>query len=153
MHRLRILTSRLSQLRPSPRLQQAVSIRAHVTHRRLTSRASDDPPVKFPAKSRVAPPAAQASSKPAANGVATTSNPRLFMVFTCAKCNTRAVKNFTRNAYERGVVIITCPGCEARHVIADNLGWFGKHRNVEEILKEKGESIRRVTDGDIDFVP
>jgi protein import protein ZIM17 len=36
-----------------------------------------------------------------------------------------------------------------RHLIADNLGWFkestedGKLRNVEDLLRSRGESIRR----------
>ena len=36
-----------------------------------------------------------------------------------------------------------------RHLIADNLGWFkdstedGKLRNVEDLLRARGESIRR----------
>lgn len=47
------------------------------------------------------------------------------MVFTCAKCDTRAVKAFTRQAYEHGLVLITCPGCKSMHLIADHLGWFG----------------------------
>lgn len=47
------------------------------------------------------------------------------IVFTCAKCDTRAVKSFTRQAYEAGVVLLTCPGCQAMHLIADHLGWFG----------------------------
>jgi hypothetical protein len=47
------------------------------------------------------------------------------IVFTCAKCDTRAVKAFTRQAYEAGLVLITCPGCQSMHLIADHLGWFG----------------------------
>ncbi|MEW5308202.1 MAG: hypothetical protein WDW38_000179 [Sanguina aurantia] len=50
----------------------------------------------------------------------------LAIVFTCGKCETRSTKSFSRQAYEKGVVIITCPGCEARHLIADNLGWLGE---------------------------
>jgi hypothetical protein len=47
------------------------------------------------------------------------------IVFTCAKCDTRAVKAFTRQAYEAGLVLINCPGCQSMHLIADHLGWFG----------------------------
>lgn len=74
------------------------------------------------------------------------------MVFTCVKCETRAVKSFTKAAYEKGVVLVQCPGCQNRHVIADNLGWFGEQKNIEEVLREKGETVRRVTDSDLDFV-
>lgn len=93
--------------------------------RHLCSSSSDPPPLKF------------------------------HMVFTCAKCETRAVKSFTKNAYEKGVVIITCPGCESRHLIADNLGWFGAddESNIEKILAKKGQSVTTVTDNDIDYTP
>ena len=48
------------------------------------------------------------------------------MVFTCGRCNTRAAKAFSKASYERGVVIVDCPGCHSKHLIADNLGWFGQ---------------------------
>lgn len=48
------------------------------------------------------------------------------MLFTCGKCDTRAAKAFSRQSYETGVVIVECPGCSSRHLIADHLGWFGQ---------------------------
>jgi hypothetical protein len=47
------------------------------------------------------------------------------IAFTCGKCDSRTVKAFSRQAYEQGVVLITCPSCKAMHLIADHLGWFG----------------------------
>lgn len=49
---------------------------------------------------------------------------KMAIAFTCARCETRIRKRFSRQAYCHGIVIITCPGCQVRHLIADNIGWF-----------------------------
>ncbi|KAL1406329.1 hypothetical protein Q8F55_008028 [Vanrija albida] len=90
--------------------------------------------------------------------------PRLAMTFTCTHdgCGHRSTHEFARKSYEKGVVIVQCPGCKARHLIADHLGWFkevtdgGKLRTVEDLVREKGEKVTkgRVTmDGDIEYAP
>jgi len=44
----------------------------------------------------------------------------------------------SKQAYERGVVIIKCDGCQAKHLMADHLGWFdtvgGKMGTIEDIV-------------------
>ena len=65
---------------------------------------------------------------------------KLAIVFTCTVCDTRSAKQFTENAYRNGVVIVQCPGCQSRHLIADNLGFFEDMPdgwNIEKALKEK----------------
>lgn len=45
--------------------------------------------------------------------------PRLSLTFTCTvtNCSTRSTHEFTRRSYERGIVIVECPGCKNRRVL------------------------------------
>jgi protein import protein ZIM17 len=43
--------------------------------------------------------------------------------YTCNICETRNTHLISRIAYNKGVVIARCKGCESQHIIADNLGW------------------------------
>ncbi|XP_026672994.1 uncharacterized protein LOC108629328 [Ceratina calcarata] len=72
---------------------------------------------------------------------------KMKIMFTCKKCNYRNGKIISKLAYEKGVVIIRCDGCNNNHLIADNLGWFhelGNKPNIEKLLAKKGETIRKV---------
>lgn len=42
--------------------------------------------------------------------------PRLEMSFTCTvpECGTRSKHQFTKRAYEKGIVLVECPGCKNR---------------------------------------
>ncbi|KAJ2745967.1 hypothetical protein GGI20_001731 [Coemansia sp. BCRC 34301] len=72
---------------------------------------------------------------------------RMLIGFTCKVCSHRQYKTMSKNAYERGVVLMQCDGCKSRHLIADNKGWFrDKSVNIEELMREKGEEVRQLTD-------
>ncbi|KAF4380166.1 hypothetical protein F8388_023335 [Cannabis sativa] len=67
----------------------------------------------------------------------------LAMIFTCKVCETRSVKTFCRDSYEKGVVVARCGGCDNLHLIADHLGWFGEPGKVEDFLAARGEEVRK----------
>lgn len=48
-------------------------------------------------------------------------NPEMMIAFTCKKCDTRSSHVMSKQAYTSGTVLITCPGCKNRHLIADHL--------------------------------
>ncbi|KAH9840028.1 DNL zinc finger-domain-containing protein [Rhodofomes roseus] len=93
-----------------------------------------------------------------------TEEPRLSLTFTCTvpACDTRSSHMFTKRSYERGIVIVQCSGCKNRHLIADHLGWFkesteeGKLKTVEDLVRAKGEKVRRGVmndDGVVEYSP
>lgn len=73
--------------------------------------------------------------------------PKLMIAFTCKKCDTRSSHTMSKQAYTGGTVLITCPSCKNRHLIADHLKIFRDDRvTIEDILKAKGESVSSTTD-------
>ena len=82
---------------------------------------------------------ARAADRAAPAEVGTSQKPKeLVMLFTCGQCNTRAAKAFSKDSYERGVVIVECPGCSSKHLIADHMGWFGSkgERDGSVVVRE-----------------
>ena len=58
-------------------------------------------------------------------------------------------KVVSKQAYQKGVVFAKCP-CEKLHLVADSLGWFDDEKtNIENILKEKGEQVKKLTVDDL----
>eukprot|EP00184_Porphyridium_aerugineum_P001134 CAMPEP_0184694888 /NCGR_PEP_ID=MMETSP0313-20130426/2703_1 /TAXON_ID=2792 /ORGANISM="Porphyridium aerugineum, Strain SAG 1380-2" /LENGTH=173 /DNA_ID=CAMNT_0027153249 /DNA_START=218 /DNA_END=739 /DNA_ORIENTATION=+ len=50
----------------------------------------------------------------------------MIVAFTCdvSGCNTRIARRIKKKSYDSGVVLIECPKCKNRHLIADHLGWY-----------------------------
>ncbi|KAG7888206.1 hypothetical protein KL935_005150 [Ogataea polymorpha] len=47
--------------------------------------------------------------------------PMLMLAFTCKKCHERSSHIISKQAYTSGTVLVQCPGCKNRHLIADHL--------------------------------
>ncbi|OQO11616.1 hypothetical protein B0A48_03343 [Cryoendolithus antarcticus] len=81
--------------------------------------------------------------------------PAYQMTFTCKECQERSSHRITKQAYHHGTVLVTCPGCKNRHLIADHMKIFSdKKVTLEDIMREKGEYITKGAlgaDGDIEF--
>lgn len=64
------------------------------------------------------------------------------MTFTCTAgpekeqppCGHRSTHEFNKRSYEKGIVLIQCPECKARHLIADHLGWFKVSNQATRVL-------------------
>ncbi|CAO1635767.1 unnamed protein product [Sympodiomycopsis kandeliae] len=73
---------------------------------------------------------------------------RLQLTFTCTveNCGHRSTHEFAKRSYEKGIVLVQCPGCKNRHLIADHLQWFTEHpdepKTVEQMVAEKGGRVR-----------
>ncbi|KAI9788155.1 MAG: hypothetical protein M1816_007201 [Peltula sp. TS41687] len=106
---------------------------------------SSGPLVSEPASSE--PDRSQSRISPAA--------PAYHLTFTCKPCWHRSTHLITQHGYHNGTVLITCPGCQSKHVISDHLHIFSDTAvTVESILQEKGELVKRGRlgpDGEVEF--
>lgn len=68
--------------------------------------------------------------------------PMLMLAFTCKQCDTRSSHVVSKQAYQDGTVLVQCPGCKSRHLIADHLKIFSDNRiTLEDIMKAQGETV------------
>lgn len=68
--------------------------------------------------------------------------PQLALAFTCKCCNERSGHIISKQAYTSGTVLVECPQCRNRHLIADHLRIFSDSSiTVEDLLRERGETV------------
>jgi len=76
--------------------------------------------------------------------------PRKYIEFTCTICQNRVAKTFSKQAYEKGTVLIRCSGCQNFHLIADHINFTGyAEKTIEEIAANKGEPVTTKWDGEL----
>lgn len=119
---------------------------AHNIPRPRASPIPSTPSSSTPSTPSTTPPSSPSTKPP---------QPSYELTFTCVPCNTRSRHTVSKQGYHHGSVLIACPGCKNRHVISDHLKIFGdKALTVEDILKSKGELVKKGTlgeDGDLEF--
>jgi DNL zinc finger len=89
------------------------------------------------------------SVSPLNNSTSTTAfvSPKFELQYTCNVCETRNRVIVNRMAYQKGMVIAICKGCDAKHWIADNLDPALTSNNIEELFASRSdeERVSRVT--------
>jgi hypothetical protein len=76
-------------------------------------------------------------------------SPKMLISFTCKVCQQRSHKSFSKQSYEKGVVIIKCDGCSNNHLIADNLGFTDSMKKMGKLSDFLQEQIS--TNKDLDL--
>ncbi|MCJ1273211.1 hypothetical protein MMC21_001000 [Puttea exsequens] len=81
--------------------------------------------------------------------------PSYELTFTCKPCSHRSTHNVSKQGYQHGTVLVQCPQCKNRHLIADHLKIFAdKSVTIEDLMREKGGMVRKGTlggGGDVEF--
>lgn len=73
---------------------------------------------------------------------------RFELRFTCNVCDAPNAHSISRHAYTKGTVIVTCPGCNATHLIADNLNWIeDDFQTLEQYMANRGTPVTNLVTG------
>jgi hypothetical protein len=92
-----------------------------------------------------------------------TGGDKMILMFTCTVCDTRSARKISKRAYNEGIVMVRCAGCNNRHLIADRMGVFedsipnshggakvGQGWDIQKYLqKEMGVQSKYVTDENV----
>lgn len=113
-------------------------------------------PARLPIASRI--PALRPWAR-ASSSIGKIDKPTYQLTFTCKACDDRSSHLVSKQAYHGGTVLIKCPGCGNRHLIADHLNVFGGgKKTLEDILRDSGQKLTKSTldlskIGDLEWEP
>ncbi|KAI7947370.1 hypothetical protein MJO28_009278, partial [Puccinia striiformis f. sp. tritici] len=74
---------------------------------------------------------------------------------TQTECGHLNTHEFSSQAFNHGIVLVQCPSCSNRHLIADHLQWFTSnktsddpnfkqdHKTIIDLMRAKGEIVKR----------
>ncbi|CRG90725.1 hypothetical protein PISL3812_07770 [Talaromyces islandicus] len=87
------------------------------------------------------------------NAARRAEEPAYQISFTCKPCGTRSTHRMSKHGYHKGTVLIACPSCKNRHIIADHLGIFLDDKTtLEDILAKQGTNVTKgYLEGDMEF--
>eukprot|EP00930_Biecheleria_cincta_P070320 TRINITY_DN57962_c0_g1_i1.p1 TRINITY_DN57962_c0_g1~~TRINITY_DN57962_c0_g1_i1.p1 ORF type:complete len:350 (-),score=48.69 TRINITY_DN57962_c0_g1_i1:148-1197(-) len=119
----------------------------HLRRRSSEFESSESPGLALPDRSTSAD--AFQSSAGSVASIQLPLNDRFGLAYTCGKCDVRNAVSINRIAWTQGVVIATCRGCGARHLLADEGGLLDLtndtgFKNVVQFIEAKGDRITKL---------
>ncbi|KAH8676600.1 DNL zinc finger-domain-containing protein [Tricladium varicosporioides] len=157
----RALTSGAFPIRQAPAIPFSAQRFFSVRPRLLDQPENSDPQAVRRGGPAINPPVAEAGKpsipkpKPGAGWLPRAPKPEYEMTFTCTPCGTRSTHRISKQGYQYGSVLITCPECRNRHIISDHLNIFGdRNITIEDLMRERGQLVKKGTlseDGDVEF--
>ena len=69
--------------------------------------------------------------------------PSYEMRFTCKKCMTPQTHKISKQGYHHGTVLVTCPGCKNRHLVADHLKVIAFAIVAQPVMTDYSKDILR----------